>query len=212
MAQSGTSLTYRIRRLHTGDRSEAKILLRRVLQLQQSQRLRIGSLARDLERDSIYVATIHFDGSSPSLSSHNHRGKELDEWIVATQDGEDEGDSHDDEPSITVDTHFRDFTPLNSAEDNGPGWDLIAVSGLGGHAFGSWKQRDGTYMWLRDGLLKEDTLKGLRVILYGYDSRTLQSESFQDLGAIASTFKNRLKGMRRKIVSGTLSDHVHTAK
>ncbi|KAM3509182.1 hypothetical protein MY11210_006437 [Beauveria gryllotalpidicola] len=35
--------------------------------------------------------------------------------------------------------------------------EIIAVSGLGGHAFGSFKERGGSNMWLRDSLPYEIT-------------------------------------------------------
>ena len=52
---------------------------------------------------------------------------------------------------------------------------VIALSGLGGHAFGSFKERDGTYMWLRDSLpydliLEDGGRPMARVITFGYES------------------------------------------
>ncbi|KAI5838332.1 hypothetical protein DFP73DRAFT_485975, partial [Morchella snyderi] len=46
---------------------------------------------------------------------------------------------------------------------------VIAVTGLGGHAFGSWRSRNGGAMWLRDFLHKE--YPQTRIMTYGYDSR-----------------------------------------
>lgn len=48
-------------------------------------------------------------------------------------------------------------------------YSLIAVTGLGGHAFGSWKSPISDNMWLRDYLL--DDLPNYRVILYGYNTK-----------------------------------------
>lgn len=45
---------------------------------------------------------------------------------------------------------------------------MIAVTGLAGHAFGSWKDRETGCMWLQD-LLPKDVEK-VRVMTYGYDS------------------------------------------
>ncbi|KAF8849682.1 hypothetical protein BDZ45DRAFT_555301, partial [Acephala macrosclerotiorum] len=66
----------------------------------------------------------------------------------------------------------------------------IAISGLGGHAFGSFKDRAGPYMWLRDSLPSD--LPGARVILYGYDTQLHGSHTFQDLEAMASNFRSDL--------------------
>jgi hypothetical protein len=44
---------------------------------------------------------------------------------------------------------------------------LVAISGLGSHAFGSFKERGCQHMWLRDALLID--LQGVRVLIYGID-------------------------------------------
>ena len=56
---------------------------------------------------------------------------------------------------------------------------LIAVPGLGGHAFGSFKERNGPHMWLRDSLAKD--LPGVRIFTYGYDSGLKNSDSSQNV-------------------------------
>ena len=67
----------------------------------------------------------------------------------------------------------------------------IAISGLGGHAFGSWKDRNSHYMWLRDALPHD--LPGARVLTYGYDTRLAESSNFQNLEDIALTFRASLR-------------------
>lgn len=63
----------------------------------------------------------------------------------------------------------------------------IAISGLGGHAFTSFKEREGNSMWLRDALPLD--LKGAQIWIYGYDTSLMNSTSYQDLEALASTFR-----------------------
>jgi hypothetical protein len=46
---------------------------------------------------------------------------------------------------------------------------VVAVNGLGGHAFESWRNQNTGKMWLKDFL--PDDIKGVRVMSYGYDSR-----------------------------------------
>jgi hypothetical protein len=70
---------------------------------------------------------------------------------------------------------------------------ILAISGLGGHAFGSFKEKNGDHMWLRDALPRDLTANDgeqpiARVLLYGYESRILQSDNTQDLEDIASAF------------------------
>jgi hypothetical protein len=71
-------------------------------------------------------------------------------------------------PVIYFDDRFRGFTVLSSYDESaehstanqdpldrpstveGYPMDLVAISGLGGHAFGSFKERGGSHMWLAD--------------------------------------------------------------
>ena len=66
----------------------------------------------------------------------------------------------------------------------------VAISGLGSHAFGSWKDRDSHFMWLRDALPVR--LRGARVLIYGYDSKLAESRSYQNLEDVASKFRQSL--------------------
>ncbi|KAF8542993.1 hypothetical protein BDD12DRAFT_875508 [Trichophaea hybrida] len=68
--------------------------------------------------------------------------------------------------TLVIDRHFHYLTPLNT-----PGnvvADVIAVTGLAGHAFGSWRNSEAGNMWLKD-FLPED-IKGIRIMTYGYNS------------------------------------------
>lgn len=97
-------------------------------------------------------------------------------------------------PAIYFDDHFRGFTVLSSYDESaehstanqdplgrpstveGYPMDLVAISGLGGHAFGSFKERDGSHMWLADALPKH--LPGVRILIYGYDTKLEANNSF----------------------------------
>ncbi|KAL2062503.1 hypothetical protein VTL71DRAFT_6769 [Oculimacula yallundae] len=68
---------------------------------------------------------------------------------------------------------------------------------LGSHAWGSFKQRARPEMWLADRLPAEWTCT--RIILYGYDSQIVGSESRQDLADIAKDFNNSLVDMRKSL-------------
>ncbi|KAF4987186.1 hypothetical protein FGRMN_10502 [Fusarium graminum] len=76
--------------------------------------------------------------------------------------------------------------------------DVIAISGLGGHAFGSFKERGGDYMWLRDSLsydvVDKDTDDPIvRVMIYGYESSVVNSNSFQNIEDLATSFHSSLR-------------------
>ena len=56
--------------------------------------------------------------------------------------------------------HFKGIFPADWSS-------LVAVTGLAGHAYGSWKSRDSGRMWLRD-FLPEDLGGDVRIMTYGY--------------------------------------------
>lgn len=113
---------------------------------------------------------------------------------------------------LTLDDRFLGITTLYTPplEDHKVEWvdqskavaradyrSVIAISGLGGHAFGSFKERGGDYMWLRDALpyhlTGEDTNDPMvRVMIYGYESTVAQSKSMQNLEDLATSFHNSL--------------------
>ncbi|KAI5839391.1 hypothetical protein DFP73DRAFT_613959 [Morchella snyderi] len=96
----------------------------------------------------------------------------------------------------TVDTHFRGLTQLNNPED--PEIDIIAVTGLAGHAFGSWRSRERPGMWLRDLLPKdmEDNGYMARVLTYGYDTTLNGSHSYAGVNDHSKQFLEAVKGAR----------------
>ncbi|KAF8542620.1 hypothetical protein BDD12DRAFT_802693 [Trichophaea hybrida] len=64
---------------------------------------------------------------------------------------------------LATDSHFDDLTPLNTPDDN-----IVAVTGLAGHAYGSWRNRKTHQMWLKDFLPHD--IKNVRIMSYGYNS------------------------------------------
>ena len=69
---------------------------------------------------------------------------------------------------------------------------IIAVTGLGGHAYGSWSHSD-ERMWLRDYLPKD--APNARILTYGYQS-ALQSDSISFLEDHTNKFVHKLVDMR----------------
>lgn len=78
---------------------------------------------------------------------------------------------------LTVDLDFFGLTPLTNPLQHIT-VDIIAVTGLAGHAFGSWKSKNKPDMWLRDFL--PETVPNARILTYGYDTKLpgSQSEAF----------------------------------
>ncbi|KAK2595511.1 hypothetical protein QQS21_006786 [Conoideocrella luteorostrata] len=96
---------------------------------------------------------------------------------------------------LTVDGDFLGITILYTPDC--PKIDVIAVSGLGGHAFGSFKERDGDYMWLLDSLPydlvdSKTELPMARIMIYGYNSQVVASHSMQELEDISISFRDSI--------------------
>ncbi|KAI0484176.1 hypothetical protein GGR56DRAFT_612699 [Xylariaceae sp. FL0804] len=92
---------------------------------------------------------------------------------------------------LALDLQFGGITTLFQPVAENHKTDLIAISGLGGHAFGSFKERGGSHMWLRDSL-PNDLGNNTRIMIYGYDSAVASSDSFQTLDDIALRFRHCL--------------------
>ncbi|KAL7916973.1 P-loop containing nucleoside triphosphate hydrolase protein [Trichoderma austrokoningii] len=72
---------------------------------------------------------------------------------------------------INFDQHFFGFTQLYTPEPDKPvAADIIAITGLDGHAYGSWRSKGNLgRMWLRHFLSKD--LPYCRTMTYGYNSK-----------------------------------------
>ncbi|RDW82749.1 hypothetical protein BP6252_03861 [Coleophoma cylindrospora] len=164
---------------------ESKLLLH-----PSSNQVEVKSLAFSTDNQT-KVATISFTEAPISLTRKDGETFHIPELRdPAVQDSDDLVPRP---LSITVDDHFIGLTTLYcpSAEDHK--FDLIAISGLGGHAFGSFKERGGSHMWLRDSLPHD--IKSCRVLIYGYNTQVQGSQSFQDLEALGSTLRTSIESM-----------------
>lgn len=72
---------------------------------------------------------------------------------------------------------------------------IIAVHGLGTHAFGTFRSPENQEMWLRD-FLKDDIPKS-RVLLYGYKSKVDNSTDSQSLKDLAKSFLRSIIHFRK---------------
>ena len=91
-----------------------------------------------------------------------------------------------------VDKDFIGFTPLNDPEDANV--DIVAITGLGGHALGSFRSKDGMYVWLRD--FAPEDIPQARFITYGYDTSVTTSDSNQGIRELAHTLLDGLANFR----------------
>lgn len=77
---------------------------------------------------------------------------------------------------MTIDEHFEGITTLISPLAHKHQIDVLAVSGLGSHAFGSFVNKEDGNMWLADNIGKD--LPNARAMIYGYESGLQNSTSF----------------------------------
>ncbi|KAK5724668.1 hypothetical protein LTR15_004715 [Elasticomyces elasticus] len=139
-------LTYRVEYVPNG---MSKHVLRWVFNPEDVQHLEIRSLTPDVNNHDgtgYQVATVYY---SPSSQQQELRLRNHDSDLV-------------------LDREFLGFTPLNETVE-APTADIVAVTGLAGHAFGSWAHTR-RRMWLRD-YLPHDIQRRARVLVYGYSSQ-----------------------------------------
>ncbi len=191
-------------------REKIKTLLEAVLGFNEERcDLVVHSVAYSSGYDGQTTATISSVGLAERLDEKTNQWTfEVSNHTRSKVDGQSQTDW------IKLDSHFEGLTPLNSFPKReshrleyvyGPGRgaslntelsSVVALSGLGGHAFTSFKPRGEDFMWLRDTLPAD--LPGTQIWLYGYDSKLTASQSFQDLTGLASTFRRVLVSARRK--------------
>jgi hypothetical protein len=94
--------------------------------------------------------------------------------------------------SWSVESAFLGITPLSSPTDAVV--DVVAITGLGGHAMGSFRSTDGDFIWLRDVLPK--TLPKARILTYGYDTALVKNKSKESVRDLAKVFLDVLSGFR----------------
>ena len=151
--------------------------------------LKITSLAEDPYQVRKQMATIMFLKEPPPLftaSTTNH-------WSIKCS-GPDQGSESEADQALTFDTHFQGLTALSTPSSTKEAVDCVAVCGLGGHSFGSFKEKGTSHMWLRDSLPKD--LPNLRILLYGYESGLEGSDSNQNVSVIADSFIGHLRALR----------------
>lgn len=84
---------------------------------------------------------------------------------------------------------------------------IIAITGLAGHAFGSWAHTE-QRMWLRDYLPK--FANNARILTYGYDTR-LSKHSATIMSDLSNSFIDSLINMRH-VTNVSILNPIHCLK
>jgi hypothetical protein len=105
------------------------------------------------------AALVEFHGGVPAFLSELAENP-LGDWQVEMGDTD-----------ISFDQNFFGFTQLYTPGQGSPTTaDIIAITGLDGHAYGSWRGKGNLgRMWLRDFLCKD--MPRCRTLIYGYNSK-----------------------------------------
>ncbi|KAF8248450.1 hypothetical protein K440DRAFT_254380 [Wilcoxina mikolae CBS 423.85] len=130
--------------------------------------------------------------TSENLEFFQHIGDDKSEHIKILDDSTNGKDQT--EVYLEVDCHFYDLTPLNTPEGDIVA-DVVAVTGLAGHAFGSWRHRETRQMWLKDFVPQE--VKGVRIMTFGYNSKLIGNTVDNQFLDYRSRFVQMLLSARR---------------
>ncbi|KAK0716193.1 hypothetical protein B0H67DRAFT_645841 [Lasiosphaeris hirsuta] len=100
--------------------------------------------------------------------------------------------------NVTFDRHFHGFTQLYPTRPDRPVVaDIIAITGMDGHAYGSWMSREGHGdMWLRNFLSRD--FPYCRTMIYGYESKLLAT-NINELQEYGRLFLTEIEKIRDNI-------------
>ncbi|KAK9772031.1 putative Protein kinase domain-containing protein [Seiridium cardinale] len=110
-------------------------------------------------RQTTRVALVQFRPKPPAYLSH----------LVNDKTGMAEFHSHIDDWIISLDSGFFGLTQISDKPRKETELDIVFITGLDGHAYGSWTARQSGVTWPRD-FLKVD-LPQARVMTYGYNTK-----------------------------------------
>lgn len=101
-----------------------------------------------------------------------------------------------------ISSHSSDSQSLKEGRTDPMLCSIIAVVGLGTHAFGTFRSAEHDVMWLRDFLGKD--VPKIRVLLYGYNSVVDESKTHERIEQYATTCLNLCHEIRVRTKVGPL--------
>lgn len=154
----------------------------------------IHTLARDHLRANEQVATVRFHNLPRLLEAKRRLRIKINTNLDGRMLVEDEEAGLLGCTAImTIDEQFEGITTLVSPMTNKHQIDLLAVSGLGSHPFGSFVNKEDGNMWLTDNIQKD--MPTARVVIYGYESGLQDSTSFVQFPDLAGPLLTAIQQM-----------------
>lgn len=142
----------------------------------------VRTLAPDIRVD-YQVATVRFRSLPSQLSALGARGQ-LTVKINIDLESPPRIDKCDGVVKVVIDDHFDGITTLFSPVAHEEHQiDVLAVSGLGSHPFGSFVHKEDGNMWLADNIPRD--IPAARVMIFGYESELPHSRSQVQLDDLA---------------------------
>lgn len=146
----------------------------------------VRTLAPDLRVDE-QVATVCFHNLPSQLRELGARGHRNIEIKI---------DEENLRAMVVIDDHFDGITTLLSpVTEEEHQIDVLAVSGLGSHPFGSFVQKEDGNMWLTTNLQRD--LPAARVMIFGYESDLAHSGSHVQLDDLAVPLHKAIRRILR---------------
>jgi hypothetical protein len=156
---------------------------------QHDTSITVRTLASDVQ-PAQQVATITFQRLPPRLERLK-RGEQLRVDISAVLKNRPIGSKPKQDSSesyiVIIDEHFHGLTVLCSPPSHEHQVDMLAISGLGSHPYGSYVNKQDGHMWLTDSLIRD--MPSARVMIYGNDTKLQDSVSFEDLEGLAGSLQ-----------------------
>jgi len=151
----------------------------------------VCTLARDVQLDC-QVATICFRRTPSRLEKPEGKDRQVAIEVHITS-----ADQPNDASTVrlAIDDHFSGITVLFSPTTVEHEIDVLALSGLGSHPFGSFVHKADGHMWLSDSLPGD--MPTARVMIYGYESGLWNSASTANIGDLAGPIQIALSSLLR---------------
>jgi protein SERAC1 len=149
----------------------------------------VHTLAPDLQF-SDQVATIRFRNLPTQLGTLERNGQltiDINVSPKSTRASVSQKRDSVETVRLAIDQHFNGITTLFSPSVAEHQIDILAISGLGSHAFGSFEHKGDGHVWLSDNLPRD--MPTARVMIYGYESGLQHSTSLTNLDDLASSLQ-----------------------